>query len=309
MSGLIEKIFTEHLYGIGVWTQSSDAFRINVLDCKQWWADPVPYREGDQDYVFCEVMDRSREIGWIGVSEMDRDGRMSRPEPVIREPFHMSFPELLTDGRDLYMIPETSAAGEIRVYKKGATIRDWSLYATFPGYRVVDLSVAKTETAASGHTVCTLLGSSETEPHSLLTKLRLFELDLQEKTLAELTEETAETEPTYWNRNGGSVIRSENALIRVAQEAEEGFYGRNICLFQIDRIGRGQHYQETLQKKITINDLSAQYPSGNWRGIGIHTWQEKQDLCVIDVHLTHTGWTVPFTRAGRVIRKHFRRNR
>ena len=307
MSGLIDRIFTEHLYGIGV--KTGDVFQINVLDRNLWWADPVPWHEGDRDYVFCEVMDRGRETGWIGLSEVDRNGRMTRPVPVIREPFHMSFPELFFVDGTLYMIPETSAAGEIRVYKKGATIRDWSLYCSFPGYRVVDLSVAKTETSASGHTVCTLIGSSETEPHSLLTKLRLFELDLQDKSLTELTEETAETEPAYWNRNGGAVIRSENTLTRVAQESEKDFYGRNIRLFQIDRIGRGQRYQETLQKKITIDDLSVRYPSKNWKGIGIHTWQENAGRCVIDVHLTHSGLAVPFLRAGRVLKKHFRRNR
>jgi hypothetical protein len=89
-------------------------------------ADPFVIREGDADYCFVEDCDVKSGKGQISAYRLADRGA----EPLgtaIAEPFHMSFPFLFRFDSKIYMCPETSEAGQIRLYESVSFPLEWKL--------------------------------------------------------------------------------------------------------------------------------------------------------------------------------------
>lgn len=89
-----------------------------------WYADPLLFEYDNKTYCFMEIMNIMRGIGSIGVAEI-RDGRFLKITEIIKEPFHMSFPNVFEFNGSIYMIPETSEKREIRLYKSVSFPYQW----------------------------------------------------------------------------------------------------------------------------------------------------------------------------------------
>ncbi len=80
------------------------------------WADPFLHHRDGKTYVFLEEMPFKTELGHISVMELSKSGR-SKPEAIIKQPYHMSFPFLMEWNGRLYMIPETAKNNCIEYYE------------------------------------------------------------------------------------------------------------------------------------------------------------------------------------------------
>ncbi|MBV6396640.1 MAG: hypothetical protein HFACDABA_02240 [Anaerolineales bacterium] len=83
----------------------------------RYFADPFLAARDGRTVCFVEDFSFAQKRGRISAVEMLDDKNYKFLGPVIEEPFHMSFPYVFEYHRDLYMIPETSAADSIRLYK------------------------------------------------------------------------------------------------------------------------------------------------------------------------------------------------
>ncbi len=79
-------------------------------------ADPFLFSTKDKDYCFVEEYDFSLKKGHISVYEIN-DEREKYIGKVIDENFHLSYPNVFENNGQIYMIPESSAAKEIRLYR------------------------------------------------------------------------------------------------------------------------------------------------------------------------------------------------
>jgi hypothetical protein len=79
-------------------------------------ATPFAIREDGKDYLFVEDFDFATGKACISVYGIDGN-KASRLGEALSEPFHLSFPHLFRHQGKLYMCPETSEAGEIRLYE------------------------------------------------------------------------------------------------------------------------------------------------------------------------------------------------
>tara|TARA_B100001175_G_scaffold271449_1_gene244158 strand:+ start:17074 stop:18693 length:1620 start_codon:yes stop_codon:yes gene_type:complete len=79
-------------------------------------ADPFLFRRNQKDYCFVEEYDFSLKKGHISVYEFN-DEREKYIGKVIDENFHLSYPNVFEDNGQIYMIPESSAAKEVRLYR------------------------------------------------------------------------------------------------------------------------------------------------------------------------------------------------
>ncbi len=79
-------------------------------------ADPFLFRRNQKDYCFVEEYDFSLKKGHISVYEFN-DEREKYIGKVIDENFHLSYPNVFEDNGQIYMIPESSAAREVRLYR------------------------------------------------------------------------------------------------------------------------------------------------------------------------------------------------
>lgn len=97
-----------------------------ILPCRnEWYADPFPVIYQGDRFIFAEIMDEKTHRGHIGVIRIGDESKQFIP--IIREPFHMSFPNVFFANHEWYMIPETNQAKQMRLYHAKRFPYDWEL--------------------------------------------------------------------------------------------------------------------------------------------------------------------------------------
>jgi len=92
-------------------------FKRLVAPRGHFWADPFLHEHKGKQYLFFEDYSYATGKAVLSVAELTKDGLASPPTPVLKEKFHLSYPHIFEYNNTLYMIPETRAAGQIRLYK------------------------------------------------------------------------------------------------------------------------------------------------------------------------------------------------
>jgi hypothetical protein len=90
-------------------------------------ADPFLLRAGGSWFMFFEVMPArpAPQRGAIGLATSPDGLRWSYQRIVLAEPHHLSYPCVLEWDSDLYMVPESSAAGAVRLYRADPFPHRW----------------------------------------------------------------------------------------------------------------------------------------------------------------------------------------
>lgn len=299
-------LFTEHAYAIA-YRQLSDSkqsllidgcgeFRICMPSNRFWHADPILYQGGEKLYVFTEMYDRYRKRGAIGVSFFDDNGELTKAKKVIEEPFHMSFPFIFCIGEDVFMLPETVQSKELRIYKKGETLYDWSLYRNVYIENLVDTVVCISEEENILYFISGL--EDPDERNKTKNKLRIFTCPINsfEKSNKIFRKDFVDdTEKLYgkdvWQyqvRNGGYPFRMNGKLFRLVQDCDKEHYGKAFCFYQIEKISQ-QAYKEKIVRKITPDDLKISGLPNNVQVIATHTYGIAGNTEIIDCYVRIQG--------------------
>ena len=96
-------------------------------DGRHFYADPFPIVVDGRAYVFVEDFDHRLGRGVISVTELDEDGPPAVPRPVLESSVHLSYPAVLEDAGGLWMIPETSGARRVELYRATSFPDRWVL--------------------------------------------------------------------------------------------------------------------------------------------------------------------------------------
>jgi hypothetical protein len=195
-------------------------------------ADPFLFAHGGCLYLFLEKQ-AGQEAGWIDGYVAGEDGRFTPLGEILREDFHLSYPYVFCEGEHIYLLPESEAAGEVRLYRFENFPRTPRFARTLLTGRYVDPSLVKVDglwflfaTSARGlelfHTDDLVGGTLRLHPASPIT-----------------------ADPRF-ARCGGAPIWHEGRLLRLAQNGS-GLYGGNLSLLEITAISPTD-YAETLHQ-------------------------------------------------------------
>lgn len=89
----------------------------NIVDPKTINADPFLFVHNDQIFLFYEETTFHNPIGRLMMVSSQDMKHWTAPIQISHEDnLHFSFPNVFEDGGEVYMIPETGWAGEIRLY-------------------------------------------------------------------------------------------------------------------------------------------------------------------------------------------------
>lgn len=91
----------------------------------RYLADPFGLRRGDTTHVFVEAFDYRTKHAVIEHHEFGPRLDWRGQAVVLSRPFHLSYPYLIEDGGEVFMIPECHRAGEIALYRAREFPRDW----------------------------------------------------------------------------------------------------------------------------------------------------------------------------------------
>jgi len=93
-------------------------------------------------YMFFEAFNCFSGKGEIGLATSDNGVRWKYKQIVLDEPFHLSYPYVFKWEDSYYMLPETSQADSVRLYKTVDFPTKWSLLETLlTGRDYVDPSI------------------------------------------------------------------------------------------------------------------------------------------------------------------------
>jgi len=99
------------------WSGALDGFFRLEPPKDRFFADPFPLQRNGRSFIFFEELPFAAGKAHISVVEVDREGRASAPVRVLERDYHLSYPFLLEEAGELYMIPETAANRTVEIYR------------------------------------------------------------------------------------------------------------------------------------------------------------------------------------------------
>ena len=83
----------------------------------RYWGDPFVLKRDECYYVFIEEKLYASGLGRIVCLTLDQDGNLLTQQSVLERPYHLSYPFIFEQGRELFMIPETASHRTIELYR------------------------------------------------------------------------------------------------------------------------------------------------------------------------------------------------
>jgi hypothetical protein len=208
----------------------------------RYWADPFVYAHGGRTFCFIEDLDRRTQRAHITVLEV-KGAQLVELGVALREPFHLSFPFLFEHRGELYMCPESSAAGEIRLYR----CTDFPLGWRFEKTLMRNVSAADTMLfeRAGRWWMLTNIDESQTGDHC--SELYLF-------SAASPLSDDWRAHPgnpllvdSMGGRNGGLVVEGER-LFRIGQCQSFERYGESLRVYEIKDLSPARYAEELVRE-------------------------------------------------------------
>lgn len=236
---------------------------------RTWEADPFLFEDGGRLYVFAEMLDYFTHRGHIGYAVLE-DGRWSRWQCAIREPFHMSYPNVFRMGQEIFMVPETSADASLRLYRAVSFPDQWELV------KVLARNVRWVDTTFW----------TEKDRHFAIAR----DEDLGQDLLLELSGSLDlvcvtpinEADPSR-SRPGGNFFEDGGVPIRVTQDCS-AHYGGALVFSEFDSGSLPERGME--QAKLHLGPEELQFSvRKNWTGL--HTYNTSEHYEVVDVERQH----------------------
>lgn len=220
-------------------------------------ADPFMVHEGDNWFMFFELLNWRANKGEIGLAT-SHDGLHWRYERrVLVEPFHLSYPYVFQDAGTYYMIPETRQSGAVRLYRAIEFPTKWDFVdILLEGAHLVDASVFRKDGRW-----WMLVGAASGRTHDAL---RLYSASSVTGPWEEHPSSPIVDGNPQIARPAGRVIVDQGRVFRVAQNCYPT-YGLEVRVFEITDLTT-LSYRET-----SVGHEAILAPSGvGWNACGMH---------------------------------------
>lgn len=242
-----------------------------------WYADPILTTYRGEEVLLMESFDMRTQLGSIACARFGEDGRLSAPQVIIQEPYHMSFPMVFFWQDALYMIPETCGNRSLNLYRCLGEITEWSLVKSFPvKERLVDTVVI------ACHEDCVeLICSALQDGDAFNNKWQKFRIVREEEDYRLEADEifNAGEDYDYGHRMAGSLIVEGDRVILPTQESTEVDYGAYLYLNDFS----GRDITDLLVlKKVTVDNIVLPDVAQKEQ-IGVHSYGLSSNYEVVDM--------------------------
>ncbi|MEO8464124.1 MAG: hypothetical protein ABI640_02195 [Gammaproteobacteria bacterium] len=247
-------------------------------------ADPFMWRVDGLWHMFFEIKSRLSLNGEIAyaTSQNGFDWRYQRV--VLREPFHLSYPQVFRWRDDFFMIPETGRAKAVRIYRATRFPDRWSHVATLlEGSRFVDSSVF--------HFDGRWWMFTEAGPGPASPILRLF---FASDLMGPWTEHPASplvTGDGFIARPGGRVVMFRGRPVRFAQRVLP-VYGTEVRAFEVLQLSTTRYEERQVGADPMLGPGNDSWNAGGMHHVDAHLLDDGTWLACVD------GFSSPPRPAG-----------
>lgn len=263
------RIGWRHVDDDGVWGRrdlSGPAWQVVPGPATHFYADPFPVTWQGRTFVFFEDLDHRVGKGTISAIEFGARGPIGGAIPVIEEPWHLSYPFLLTFDGALWMIPESTAHHDVAIYKCIEFPHRWERHATLlSGLELADATIAR-----RGEFYY-LFGATRDGAGGYSDTLSIFFTDHPLHPWRPHSQNPVLLDRVA-ARPAGNLVERNGRLFRPAQDCSNG-YGSALALCEVDELSPDGFKQSLRQVIGTGSD---------WPGRKLHTLNRDGRLEVID---------------------------
>jgi hypothetical protein len=238
----------------------------------RFWADPFILKNNDYFYIFLEELLYSENRGKISVIIMDNKGNYTQPKVVLETDYHLSYPFLIEDNGQLYMLPETQQNNSIELYKCVEFPHKWKLeLILFKDLKAVDSTIFK-----YNNKYWLFTNLTEYKGEHVINELFLFYSDsLLNNSWTCHPQNPINTDHAY-SRPAGNIFIHEDRLYRPAQNCSK-HYGYAIQIQEILKLTENEYEEKNIE---TI------YPNWDSDLLSTHTLNKSENLTVIDAKIS-----------------------
>jgi hypothetical protein len=220
-------------------------------------ADPFMVNENDTWYMFFEVLNKDTQKGDIGYATSTDGFQWIYGQIILHEPFHLSYPYVFRWQGEYYLIPESCAAGSIRLYKALHFPTEWSFIETMLEGEYFDASPFYYDNR------WWLFAGTSSLPGNFDT-LKLYFADNLTGPWSEHPESPIAKGNPHIARPGGRVIVLDDRIIRFAQD-DYPYYGNQIRAFEITGLSVTGYEEREINKSIGLKKSGR-----GWNAAGMH---------------------------------------
>jgi hypothetical protein len=235
------------------------------------WADPFVMERNDTYYIFIEEFLFNEPFGKIALIEMDKHGNHKPPTTILDKPYHLSYPSIIEDNGELYMLPETMGNNTIELYKCVDFPYEWTMVKVIINdIKAVDSTIFKHQ-----NKYWLFTNIEEINGTKLPGELHLFYTDnlLSDNWTAH------QQNPIVTDRScarpAGNIYVSKNRIFRPAQNCTK-HYGYAMKINEITQLNT-KNFDEHLHQSIL--------PDWNKDVFSTHTINTSDSLIVIDAKI------------------------
>jgi hypothetical protein len=225
-------------------------------------ADPFLIRRAGAWFMFLEVFNTASDRGELAYAVSDDGLAWSYRNVVLREPFHLSYPQVFEWGGQFYMIPETRQDHSIRLYVAQEFPHRWTAAGILARGYYADATVVYHN------------GKLWMFAQRGLDELRLFGSDQPEGPWQEHPRSPLKAGDRRRSRPGGRMLHHDGQLYRFAQDGLPN-YGRSVRAMQIDRLNESEYQEHEIDASPILSASRV-----GWNAMGMHH---------IDAHRLESG--------------------
>lgn len=241
-------------------------FHLLSLGWNYWCADPFPiYYEGEW-YIFVEIYHLYRTKARLGYYLLKQPDRV---HVILDEPFHLSYPNVFTWNGDIYMIPETYQAKQLRLYRASAFPDQWVLDSVL----LENMSMVDASLFVDGDII--YVEAREKSSQRGVSCNRLFKLDMRFRSIVEIERDLSR----YIDRRpAGNFFCVGNQLYHALQNCDR-CYGDFVHIAIVQYFS-DEGLRETEVMQFHVEDLPV---NSDKRLVRTHTFNRNRELEVMDV--------------------------
>jgi hypothetical protein len=248
------------------------------------WADPRLFSHGSSNWLFFEEWQEGLTKGEIWHGLLGPDGSLSEVRSCLRQPYHLSYPQLLEEQGEVFLIPESGEAGGVDLYRARQFPDDWVLETRLIEFPCVDPTIFRRRDR----------WWMIVSPQNVKGVAAISWLFSAPRLTGPWTVHPAGPVATSAEnaRGAGPICSYESRLIRPSQDCGQS-YGKALVFNEILSMD-AEGYAETVIARV----------DGGWKpGLaGVHTYSRLNDWEVIDGGYTADGedslFDSPESRSG-----------
>ncbi len=210
-------------------------------------ADPFLFVQDDKLFIFYEIQ-TDFGIGEIWAQSMDATGIWTNHGNVLKEEFHLSYPQVFSHDRQIWMIPEAAQSGKVWLYSAEAFPYNWKKTRVLIHEPLLDVSIVIQKNGIF------LLGTTRAYELKMFYSLSLNQEFVPAGFIISSDRSIA--------RNAGRPVWIQNVLYRLSQNCKLE-YGKNISLLKISKLSPHEYSEE-----LVTFDLYQTKPE--WMELGYH---------------------------------------